>query len=94
MSDDPYLTSRENSLDITEKHEEHFSSCSWHGDPGTLASSWWRHYMPYECRPLSYVYTLRLIGPISYLGECDLMVYPRKYILIFSRIYFVTFVRI
>ena len=28
---------------------------------------------------LSYVYTLRLIGPISYPGECDLMVLPRKY---------------
>ena len=27
-------------------------------------------------RILSYVYTLRLIGPISYLGQCDLMVRP------------------
>ena len=26
-----------------------------------------------------YVYTLRLIGPISYTGECDLIVHPRKY---------------
>ena len=43
---------------------------------------------------LSYVYTLRLIGPISYPDECDLMVHPRKYIVIFSRMHFVTFVRI
>ena len=28
---------------------------------------------------LSYVYTLRLIGPISYSSEYDLMVYPQKY---------------
>ena len=26
---------------------------------------------------LSYVYTLRLIGPISYSGECDLTDHPR-----------------
>ena len=43
---------------------------------------------------ISYVYTLRLIGPISYPDECDLMVNPRKYIVIFSRMHFVTFVRI
>ena len=43
---------------------------------------------------LSYVYTLRLIGPISYPGECDLMVNPQKYIVIFSRMHLVTFVRI
>ena len=36
--------------------------------------------------------TLRLIGPISYPGECDLMVHGRKYSVIFSRMYFVTFV--
>ena len=36
----------------------------------------------------SYVYTLRLIGPISYLDECDLMVHPRKYIVIFSRMHY------
>ena len=41
-----------------------------------------------------YVYTLRLIGPISYPGECDLMVQPQKYRVIFSRMHFVTFVRI
>ena len=41
---------------------------------------------------LGYVYTLRLIGPISYSGECDLMVYPWKYIVTFSRMHFVTFV--
>ena len=35
---------------------------------------------------LSYLYTLRLIGPISYPGECDLMVHPRKHIVIFSRV--------
>ena len=29
-------------------------------------------------RVLSYVYTLRLIGPISYPGECDLMFHPQK----------------
>ena len=28
---------------------------------------------------LSYGYTPRLIGPISYPGECDLMVHPQKY---------------
>ena len=33
---------------------------------------------------LGYVYTLRLIGSISFSGECDLMVHPRKYIVIFS----------
>ena len=37
---------------------------------------------------LSFVYALRLIGPISYYGECDLMVYPRKYSIIFSRMPF------
>ena len=41
---------------------------------------------------LSYVYTLRLIGPISYPGECDLMVHPQKYYESFSRMHFVTFV--
>ena len=39
-----------------------------------------------------YVYTLRLIGPISYPGECDLMVQLQKYSEIFSRMHFVTFV--
>ena len=45
---------------------------------------------------LSYVYTLRLIGLILYPDECDLMVHPRKYmyIVIFSRMHFVAFVRI
>ena len=43
---------------------------------------------------LRYVYTLRLIGPISYPGECDLMVQLRKYSVIFSRMHFVTVVRI
>ena len=43
---------------------------------------------------LSYVCTLRLIGLISYPGECDLMVHSRKHIVIFSRMHFVTFVRI
>ena len=33
---------------------------------------------------LSYVFTLRLIGPISYPDECDLTVHPRKYSVIFS----------
>ena len=33
-------------------------------------------------------------GPISYPDECDLMVNPRKYIVIFSQMHFVTFVRI
>ena len=28
--------------------------------------------------PWSYVYILRLIEPISYSGECDVMVHPRK----------------
>ena len=41
---------------------------------------------------LSYVYTLRLIRPISCPGECDLMVHRRKYSVIFSRNYFVTYV--
>ena len=39
---------------------------------------------------LNYVYTLRFIGPISYPGECDLMVNVRKYSVIFSRMHFVT----
>ena len=34
-------------------------------------------------------YTLRLIGPISYLGECDLMVHPEKYSFIFYQMHFV-----
>ena len=37
----------------------------------------------------SCVYTLRLIGPISYPGQCDLMVHTQKYSGIFSRIHFV-----
>ena len=37
--------------------------------------------------PLSYVYTLRLIGPISYPGKWDLMIHPRKHSVIFSRIH-------
>ena len=37
-------------------------------------------------KQLSYVYTLRLIGPISYRGECDLMVHQQKYSVIFSRL--------
>ena len=40
------------------------------------------------------VYTLRFVGPISYPDECDLMVNPRKYIVMCSRMHFVTFVRI
>ena len=28
---------------------------------------------------LSYIYTLRLIGSISYFGECDLMVHTQKH---------------
>ena len=43
---------------------------------------------------LNYVYTLRLIRTIWYPGECDLVVPPRKYGVILSRIHFVTFVRI
>ena len=43
---------------------------------------------------LSCVCTLRLIGPISYPDECDLMVHPQKYSGIFSRMHFVTFVYI
>ena len=35
-----------------------------------------------------YVYTLRLIWPISYPGECDLMVHPQKHSVIFSRMSF------
>ena len=34
-------------------------------------------------------YTLRLIGTISYPGECNLIVHPRKYSVIF-RVYFLT----
>ena len=41
---------------------------------------------------LRYVYPLRLIGPISYPGECDLRVHTQKYSGIFSRMHFVTFV--
>ena len=36
--------------------------------------------------------TMRLIGPISYPGECDLIVHPRKYSVIFSRIHSMNFV--
>ena len=43
---------------------------------------------------LMYVYKLQLIGPISYPGECDLKVRPRKHGEIFSRMHFVTFLRI
>ena len=35
----------------------------------------------------SYVYSLRLIGPISYPGECDLMVHQQKYPVIFSQMH-------
>ena len=51
-----------------------------------------RHISPYEA--LSYVYTLRLIGPISYPSKCVLMVHPQNIGVIFSQIHFVTFVRI
>ena len=40
------------------------------------------------------LHALRLIGPILYPGECDLMVHPRKHIVIFSRMHFATFVRV
>ena len=43
---------------------------------------------------LRYVCTLRLIGPILYPGECDLMIHPQKYSVIFSRMHFVTVVRV
>ena len=51
-------------------------------------------FIPHKYAPqvLSYVYTLRLIGPISYSGECDLMVQPRKHFVFFSRMHFVSFV--
>ena len=42
--------------------------------------------------PLGCVYTLRLIRQISYPGECDVTVHPRKYSVVFLRMYFVTFV--
>ena len=48
----------------------------------------------YNTNALSYIYTLRLIGPISYSGECDLMVHPRKCSVMFSRVHFVTFVHV
>ena len=38
---------------------------------------------------LSCVYTLRLIWPISYPGECDLMVHTRKHSVILSRMCFI-----
>ena len=47
----------------------------------------WCSWGPYF---LSLVYTLRLIWPISYPGECDLMVHTRKYSVILSRMRFVT----
>ena len=53
-----------------------------------LRETWSENFMIF----LSYVYTLRLIGPISYLDECDLMVHWRKHIVIFSRMHFVDFV--
>ena len=54
-------------------------------------------YKKYKMKHLvlwSYVYTLRLIGPISYSCECDLMVHLRKYSVIFSRMHFATVIRI
>ena len=33
------------------------------------------------------------IGPISYPGECDLMIHQQKYSVMFSGIHFVTLVR-
>ena len=33
-----------------------------------------------------------IIGPFSYLDQCDLMVQPQKYSVIFSRMHFVTFI--
>ena len=38
----------------------------------------------------SCIYTLRLIGPILYPGECDVMAQPWKYCIIFSQMHFVT----
>ena len=55
---------------------------------------WHQHIFNSTGIALSYVYKLRLIGPISYPDECDLMVHPRKYNVIFSRMHFVTFLRI
>ena len=51
-----------------------------------------KRYTSSSC--LSYVYTVRLIRLISYPGECDLIGWPRKYSVIFSRMHFGTFVRI
>ena len=43
---------------------------------------------------LRYVYTLRLIGPISYPAECDLMVNHESTASFSHGMHFVTFVRI
>ena len=48
----------------------------------------WLTYVANVQKLLKYVYTLRLIGSISYPGECDLMVHSRKHIVIFSQMAF------
>ena len=40
------------------------------------------------------VFIVELLRLYSYPGECDLVVHPRKYGVILSRMHFVTFVRI
>ena len=67
-----------------------FNTCSQaEADYSKMVVTWFVLFLK-----LLYVYTLRLIGPISYSGECDLMVLPRKHIVIFSRMHFVTFLHI
>ena len=46
---------------------------NWNRNPIPINTSWIA-----LMQPLSYVYTLRLIGPISYPGKCDLMIHTRK----------------
>ena len=55
---------------------------NWNRNPIPINTSWIA-----LMQPLSYVYTLRLIGPISYPGKCDLMIHTRKHSVIFSRMH-------
>ena len=52
-----------------------------------------RHRIYKICRLNGYVYTLRLIGPISYPNECDFMIHPQKYTASFSHECFLLYLR-
>ena len=54
---------------------------------GSRAAGYFPRILPLKTGSFSCVYTLRLNGPISYPCECDLMVHPRKFSVIFSRMH-------